>query len=79
MFRVIFGSSMALFLKRLTARNEVKFGTQGSCDTYIISIWDIFELLVFKVILGSFSPLVSKLPSAPKTAGLAAKLIYIWN
>ncbi len=37
----------------------MKFGTRGSFST---SIWDIFNLLVLKVIWGSFSALVSTGP-----------------
>ncbi len=37
--------------------------------TQIMHIWDTFDLVVFKVILGSFGALVSKWPATPN--GLA--------
>ncbi len=65
MFKTILGSfcalvSNGLLLVLLTVeRNRVKFGTQG---VVITCIWGIFDLLVFKVFLGSFGALGTKWP-----------------
>ncbi len=62
--------------RRPVERNGVKIGT-GRGGVPVTCIWDIFDLLVFKVILGSFGALISKWPIT-KTTGRRAKRNEMW-
>ncbi len=53
--------------------------TEIDAEILITYIWSIFDLVVFKVILGSFVALVPKCPVTRKKAGSRVKGTEIWD